>query len=86
MKRRLIAAVFTLGLIGNACAACDAMPYNAPEELQPPCAQESPIVPNTETVPADKAKANGNADAAKDPSADATEKRKLEKSSQSENK
>ena len=84
MKRRLIAAVFTLGLIGNTFAACDAIPYNAPEELQPPCAQESPVVPNTETAPADKAKANQEAD--KDPSADATEKRKLEKSSQSENK
>ena len=43
MKKNLIAAVFTLGLIGNAFAACDETPYNAPEELQPSCAEETPV-------------------------------------------
>ena len=48
MKKSLIAAAFTFGLIGNAFAACDATPYNSPEELQPACVDEAAVVPATQ--------------------------------------
>ena len=81
MKKSLIAAVFTLGLIGNAFAACDETPYNAPEELQPSCAEETPPVPDVDTKTDKTAKVKQQNE--KKAHADGTEKSVPEKSSQS---
>ena len=81
MKKSLIAAVFTLGLIGNAFAACDETPYNAPEELQPSCAEETPVVPDVDASKTDKTKVKEQNE--KKDHADGTEKSVPEKSSQS---
>jgi len=83
MKKSLIAAVFTLGLIGNAFAACDETPYNAPEELQPSCTEETPVAPNVSVAPTDKLKVKGEIDSKSESNADATENHASEKSSQS---
>jgi hypothetical protein len=49
MQKNLIAAlILTTGLISNSHAACDLTPYNAPEDLQVPCSNDS-----TSPVPAD---------------------------------
>ena len=83
MKKSLIAAVLTIGLIGNAFAACDETPYNAPEELQPSCAEETPVVPDVAVSPADKLKENREVDSKNERNVGATEKHASEKSSQS---
>ena len=83
MKKSLVAAVLTIGLIGNAFASCDSTPYNAPDELQPACADETPVVQGVDTTPADKLKVNKEVDSKSERKADATEKHALEKSSQS---
>lgn len=75
MKKSLITAVFTLGLIGNAFAGCDTTPYNAPEELQPACTEEVSVVSDAITTSADKIKAKTETDSEKKRSADVTEKR-----------
>jgi hypothetical protein len=42
MQKILIAAlVLATGLINNSHAACDLTPYNAPEDLQVPCSNDS---------------------------------------------
>ena len=56
MKKSFIAAVFTIGLIGNAFASCDTTPYNAPEELRPVCGEEASVVSDVLTTSADQVK------------------------------
>ena len=83
MKKSLVAAVLTIGLIGNTSASCDSTPYNAPEELQPDCAKESPVLQNVDTSPVDKLKENREIDLKSERNTDSTERHVLEKSSQS---
>ena len=83
MKKSLITAVFTLGLIGNVFAECDTTPYNAPEELQPACTDDAPVVTEVGTSNTDKTKVKAKSDSEKKRSADGTEKSVPEKSSQS---
>jgi len=83
MKKSLVAAVLTMGLVGNVFASCDSTPYNAPEELQPACAEEKPVVKDVETTSASKLKVNQEVDSKSERNVDATEKHVLEKSSQS---
>ena len=72
MKKNLIAAVFALSLIGNAFAACDATPYNAPEELQPSCTEVTSVVSDALTPSADKIKAKVEIDSEKEHSSAAS--------------
>ena len=72
MKKSLITAVFTLGLIGNAFAVCDATPYNAPEELQPACTEVTSVASDAFTTSADKIKAKVEIDSEKEHSSAAT--------------
>jgi len=74
MKKSFIAAVFTFGLIGNAFAACDTTPYNAPEELQPACTEEVSVAPDALTASADQIKAKAEIVSEKERSADVTGK------------
>lgn len=74
MKKSLAAAVFTFGLIGNAFAACNATPYNAPEELQPACTEEVSVVSDAITTSADKIKEKAEIVSEKQRSADVTRK------------
>lgn len=48
MKKTFIAAVVTLGFIGNALAECEQGIYNAPVELQPACANETVTAPDAQ--------------------------------------
>ena len=84
MKKNLIAALFTLGLIGNVFAECDTTPYNAPEELLPACTEDTPATPAT-PANVDKPKPTEKSDSDKKPSTDA-EKPTTEKSNQSAGK
>ena len=83
MKKNLIAALFTLGLIGNVFAECDTTPYNAPEDLQAACTNDSPVAATSTS--ADKTKLTKKSDSDKKPSTDA-EKPATEKSNQSAGK
>ena len=74
MKKSFIAAVFTLGLVGNAFSACDTTPYNAPEELQPACTEEVSVVSDAITISADTIKAKAEIVSEKERSADVTRK------------
>ena len=87
MKKNLIAALFTLGLIGNVFAECDTTPYNAPEDLQAACTADAPATPAAPTIPAtaDKTKATEKSDSDKKPGTDA-EKPATEKLNQSAGK
>ena len=83
MKKSLIAAVFTLGLTGNVFAECDTTPYNAPEELQPACTEDAPVVSDGKISNDNKIKVKRQNDSEKKDSADGAEKSVPEKSSQS---
>ena len=83
MKKSLVAAVLTIGFIGNAFASCDSTPYVSPDELQPACAEKSPTVQGQEASLADKLKEKREIDSNSESNADATEIHASEKSSQS---
>ena len=83
MKKSLVAAVLTIGFIGNAFASCDNTPYNSPEELQPSCAEEKPVVKDVETTSASKLKVNQEIDSKSERNTDATDNPVLEKPTQS---
>jgi len=86
MKKSLVAAVLTIGLIGNVFASCDTAPYVSPEELQPACTEETPAVQGVDSTPADKPKITREGDSKNECNAGSTEKHALEKSSQSRGK
>ena len=75
MKKSLATAVFTLGLIGNAFAVCDATPYNAPEELQPACTEVTSVVSDALTTSADQVKVKVEIDSETERSAGGSGKR-----------
>jgi hypothetical protein len=82
MQKNLIAAlILTTGLISNSHAACDLTPYNAPEDLQVPCGNDtaSPAADvdkdQREVATQKKPKRNTSAASASDPtSADKSNK------------
>ena len=86
MKKNLIAALFTLGLIGNVFAECDTTPYNAPEELQPACTDDAPAVSDGKTSNTDATKVKRQNASEKKDNAGGTEKSVPVKSSQSDAK
>ena len=75
MKKSLITAVFTLGLISNAFADCDTTPYNAPEELRPVCTEAASVASDSATTAAEKTEAKAEIVSEKRPSAYVTKKR-----------
>jgi len=75
MKKSLITAVFTLGLIGNAFATCDTTPYSAPEELRPVCADGASNASDETATSADQIEAIADIESDAGHSIEATEKR-----------
>lgn len=56
MKKTFIAVAVTFGLTSHAFAACERVPYNAPEELQPACADSMVITSDGKDAPKDDAR------------------------------
>jgi len=82
MKKSLVAAVLTIGLAGNVFASCDNTPYVAPEELQPACAEKTPVAQGVATPPADKFKVSEEIDSKSKLNADSSKKLVSEQLSQ----
>ena len=84
MKKSLVAAVLSIGLVGNVFASCDNTPYVSPEELQPACAKITPIAQGVATRPADKFKVSEAIDSKSKRSADVSNQLVSEQLSQSD--
>lgn len=63
MKKSLVAAVLTIGLVGNAFAACDSAPYIAPEDMKVSCSEETPTAQVEAALPADQTSVSGTIEA-----------------------
>ena len=84
MKKSLVAAVLSIGLVGHVFAACNETPYVTPEELQPACAEKTPVAQGVATPTADKLKVSEAIDSKSKDNADASKELVLKQSSQSD--
>ena len=74
MKKSLVAAVFSCGLVGNVFASCDSTPYLAPIDMQPDCADQTPIAQEAATPTASKLKVSESTDSKNKHNADKPER------------
>jgi len=84
IKKSLVATALSIGLVGNVFASCANTPYLSPEELQPACAEKSPIAQDLASPSTDKIKVSEAIDSKSKRNADATKKLVSEQLSQSD--